>query len=59
MNHKKRGMALIFNHERFYWQLMLGNRSGTEADRQNLVRRYLAKQDIMLIDEESHFLVLD
>ncbi|XP_077068915.1 caspase-6-like [Siphateles boraxobius] len=40
MNHKKRGMALIFNHERFYWQLMLGNRSGTEADRQNLVRRF-------------------
>uniref|UniRef100_A0A8C1Z0M0 Caspase family p20 domain-containing protein n=1 Tax=Cyprinus carpio TaxID=7962 RepID=A0A8C1Z0M0_CYPCA len=43
MDHKKRGMALIFNHEHFYWQLMLNSRSGTAADRQNLVRRYLAK----------------
>lgn len=58
MNHKKRGTALIFNHDHFHWQLMLGSRSGTEADRQNLVRRYLAKQD-MLIGEESNFPVLD
>uniref|UniRef100_A0A672TCS6 Caspase-6 n=1 Tax=Sinocyclocheilus grahami TaxID=75366 RepID=A0A672TCS6_SINGR len=36
MDHKKRGMALIFNHENFYWQLMLNSRSGTNADRQNL-----------------------
>lgn len=49
MNHKKRGMALIFNHENFYWHLRLHSRSGTNADRDNLVRRYLAKQD-MLID---------
>ncbi|XP_016091967.1 caspase-6-like [Sinocyclocheilus grahami] len=40
MDHKKRGMALIFNHERFYWQLMLNSRSGTNADGQNLVRRF-------------------
>uniref|UniRef100_A0A8C1NS55 Caspase-6 n=1 Tax=Cyprinus carpio TaxID=7962 RepID=A0A8C1NS55_CYPCA len=40
MDHKKRGMALIFNHEHFYWQLMLNSRSGTAADRQNLVRRF-------------------
>ncbi|XP_043089640.1 caspase-6-like isoform X2 [Puntigrus tetrazona] len=40
MDHKKRGMALIFNHERFYWQLMLPSRSGTNADRENLVRRF-------------------
>ncbi|XP_016395624.1 caspase-6-like isoform X1 [Sinocyclocheilus rhinocerous] len=40
MDHKKRGMALIFNHENFYWQLMLNSRSGTNADRQNLVRRF-------------------
>lgn len=58
MNHKKRGMALIFNHENFYWHLRLNSRSGTNADRENLVRRYLAKQD-MLTDEESNFLVLD
>ncbi|RXN33661.1 caspase-6-like isoform X2 [Labeo rohita] len=37
MNHKKRGMALIFNHDHFYWQLRLNIRSGTEADKQNLV----------------------
>uniref|UniRef100_A0A671P4M7 Caspase-6 n=1 Tax=Sinocyclocheilus anshuiensis TaxID=1608454 RepID=A0A671P4M7_9TELE len=40
MDHKKRGMALIFNHECFYWQLMLNSRSGTNADGQNLVRRF-------------------
>lgn len=40
MDHKKRGMALIFNHENFYWQLRLNSRSGTNADRQNLVRRF-------------------
>ncbi|XP_051742209.1 caspase-6 [Ctenopharyngodon idella] len=40
MNHKKRGMALIFNHENFYWHLRLNSRSGTNADRENLVRRF-------------------
>ncbi|XP_067238189.1 caspase-6-like [Chanodichthys erythropterus] len=40
MNHKKRGMALIFNHENFYWHLRLHSRSGTNADRDNLVRRF-------------------
>ncbi|KAI2645748.1 Caspase-6 [Labeo rohita] len=40
MNHKKRGMALIFNHDHFYWQLRLNIRSGTEADKQNLVGRF-------------------
>ncbi|KAI7792198.1 caspase-6-like [Triplophysa rosa] len=40
MNHKRRGIALIFNHESFYWQLMLNNRSGTNADNQNLIRRF-------------------
>ncbi|ROI15114.1 Caspase-6 [Anabarilius grahami] len=40
MNHKKRGMALIFNHENFYWHLRLNSRSGTNADRDNLVRRF-------------------
>ncbi|XP_026061548.1 caspase-6 [Carassius auratus] len=40
MDHKKRGMALIFNHERFDWKIMMSNRSGTEADKHNLVRRF-------------------
>ncbi|XP_063314418.1 caspase-6-like [Pelobates fuscus] len=39
MNNVKRGLALIFNHERFYWQLTLPERRGTNADRDNLHRR--------------------
>uniref|UniRef100_A0A8D0CEA8 Caspase-6 n=1 Tax=Salvator merianae TaxID=96440 RepID=A0A8D0CEA8_SALMN len=38
MNHKRRGLALIFNHERFYWHLTLPERRGTYADRDNLKR---------------------
>ncbi|KAM5159063.1 caspase-6 isoform 3-T3 [Callospermophilus lateralis] len=40
MDHKRRGLALIFNHERFYWQLMLPERRGTSADRENLTRSH-------------------
>lgn len=40
MDHKRRGIALIFNNESFYWQLRLNNRSGTNADKQNLIRRF-------------------
>ncbi|XP_073691609.1 caspase-6-like [Garra rufa] len=40
MDHKRRGMALIFNHDHFHWQLMLNSRSGTEADKNNLVGRF-------------------
>uniref|UniRef100_A0A8C8DID5 Caspase family p20 domain-containing protein n=1 Tax=Oryzias sinensis TaxID=183150 RepID=A0A8C8DID5_9TELE len=40
MNHKRRGLALIFNHERFYWRLGMNSRSGTNADRYNLEKRY-------------------
>ena len=39
MDHKRRGIALIFNHERFFWHLTLPNRPGTSADRDNLRRR--------------------
>ncbi|KFQ86375.1 Caspase-6, partial [Phoenicopterus ruber ruber] len=38
MNHQRRGVALIFNHEHFFWQLMLPDRRGTLADRDNLKR---------------------
>uniref|UniRef100_A0A8C8Z8K6 Caspase 6 n=1 Tax=Prolemur simus TaxID=1328070 RepID=A0A8C8Z8K6_PROSS len=38
MDHKRRGIALIFNHERFFWHLMLPDRRGTNADRDNLTR---------------------
>ncbi|XP_065546416.1 caspase-6 isoform X2 [Lathamus discolor] len=36
MNHQRRGIALIFNHEHFFWHLKLTDRRGTLADRNNL-----------------------
>ncbi|XP_064366658.1 caspase-6 [Dromaius novaehollandiae] len=36
MNHQRRGVALIFNHEHFFWHLMLPERRGTTADKNNL-----------------------
>ncbi|KAM6940328.1 caspase-6-like [Xenentodon cancila] len=39
MGHKQRGLALIFNQERFFWRLGLNHRSGTNADRYNLEKR--------------------
>ncbi|NXS15144.1 CASP6 protein, partial [Mystacornis crossleyi] len=38
MNHQRRGVALIFNHEHFSWRLTLPDRRGTMADRNNLQR---------------------
>ncbi|NWI44305.1 CASP6 protein, partial [Picathartes gymnocephalus] len=38
MNHQRRGVALIFNHEHFFWHLKLLDRRGTMADRNNLKR---------------------
>ncbi|NXD02224.1 CASP6 protein, partial [Certhia familiaris] len=38
MNHERRGVALIFNHEHFFWRLMLRDRRGTMVDRNNLKR---------------------
>ncbi|KAK5606203.1 Caspase-6 [Crenichthys baileyi] len=38
---KRRGLALIFNQERFFWRLGLNNRNGTNADRYNLERRLM------------------
>lgn len=40
MNHKRRGLALIFNQEHFFWHLRMPPRNGTNADRSNLVKRY-------------------
>ncbi|XP_055047261.2 caspase-6-like [Misgurnus anguillicaudatus] len=40
MSYKRRGLALIFNHENFYWKLGLSYRSGTNADRENLKGRF-------------------
>ncbi|KAJ1217684.1 hypothetical protein NDU88_005276 [Pleurodeles waltl] len=39
MNNKRRGVALIFNHEWFDWGLQLPERRGTNADRDNLLER--------------------
>ncbi|XP_045903403.1 caspase-6-like [Micropterus dolomieu] len=39
MNNKRRGLALIFNQERFFWRLGLPERNGTNADRYNLEKR--------------------
>ncbi|XP_013863217.1 caspase-6 [Austrofundulus limnaeus] len=41
MGRKRRGLALIFNQERFFWRLGLGDRHGTNADSYNLERRLL------------------
>lgn len=41
MNNKRRGLALIFSQERFFWHLRLNDRQGSEADRWNLEKRYL------------------
>nr|6PPM_A Chain A, Ancestral Caspase-6 Large Subunit [Homo sapiens]6PPM_C Chain C, Ancestral Caspase-6 Large Subunit [Homo sapiens]6PPM_G Chain G, Ancestral Caspase-6 Large Subunit [Homo sapiens]6PPM_J Chain J, Ancestral Caspase-6 Large Subunit [Homo sapiens] len=40
MNHKRRGLALIFNQKRFDWKLGLKTRNGTDKDRDNLERRF-------------------
>ncbi|KAK2817148.1 hypothetical protein Q5P01_025339 [Channa striata] len=42
MNNKRRGLALIFNQEYFYWRMGMPHRHGTNADRDNLQRRLLA-----------------
>ncbi|KAG8454058.1 hypothetical protein GDO86_000625 [Hymenochirus boettgeri] len=38
MNNRRRGLALIFNHEDFFWHLRLNSRQGTNADSKNLFR---------------------
>ncbi|KAF5901882.1 caspase-6-like isoform X1, partial [Clarias magur] len=40
MKHKRRGLALIFNQENFFWQLRLNPRIGTRADKENLTTRF-------------------
>ncbi|XP_053477938.1 caspase-6-like [Ictalurus furcatus] len=40
MDHKRRGMALIFNHENFKTEKKLTKRRGTNKDRDNLKERF-------------------
>ncbi|XP_072241072.1 caspase-6-like isoform X1 [Leuresthes tenuis] len=42
MGNKRRGLALIFNQERFFWRLGLNSRAGTNADCYNLEKRLQA-----------------
>ncbi|XP_028832766.1 caspase-6-like [Denticeps clupeoides] len=52
MSNKTRGLALIFNQEHFFWKLALPSRSGTAADRINLVRRFRELQfDVRAYDD--------
>ncbi|XP_063333300.1 caspase-6-like [Pelmatolapia mariae] len=39
MGNKRRGLALIFNQEDFFWRLDLPERRGTNVDRDNLEKR--------------------
>ncbi|XP_040823317.1 caspase-6-like [Ochotona curzoniae] len=40
MDHRRRGIALIFNQKTFSWKLKLPDRLGTEFDRDKLIRRF-------------------
>ncbi|XP_033841215.1 caspase-6-like isoform X2 [Periophthalmus magnuspinnatus] len=42
MTRKRRGLAIIFNQEHFYWRMGLPIRYGTNADRYNLEKRLKA-----------------
>ncbi|XP_020786173.1 caspase-6 [Boleophthalmus pectinirostris] len=42
MNRKRRGLAIIFNQEHFYWRLGMPVRYGTNSDRYNLEKRLSA-----------------
>lgn len=39
MNHKNRGLCLIFNHEKFI-DMGLGQRKGTQVDRDRLLKTF-------------------
>lgn len=52
MNHKRRGLALIFNQERFFFRLGLGERKGTNADSCNLLERYPSPTPLLWFLEE-------
>ncbi|XP_018611669.1 caspase-6-like [Scleropages formosus] len=39
MNHKRRGLAVIFNNEWFDWRLCLPERKGSNVDKNNLIQR--------------------
>ncbi|XP_077999102.1 caspase-6-like [Glandiceps talaboti] len=40
MDHPRRGLALIFNHEYFHWSVGMNRRAGTQIDADNLQERF-------------------
>ncbi|XP_057700114.1 caspase-6-like [Corythoichthys intestinalis] len=60
MDYKRRGQALIFNQERFFWRLGMNDRHGTNADRYNLEIRLKALNfDVKVYDSYKNEEVLD
>ncbi|KAJ8262197.1 hypothetical protein GJAV_G00163600 [Gymnothorax javanicus] len=60
MNHKRRGIALIFNQERFHWHLRMNDRHGTNADKWNLSKRLQDLNfEVKVHDDLSKAAVLD
>ncbi|XP_034044421.1 caspase-6-like isoform X2 [Thalassophryne amazonica] len=41
MTNKRRGLAIIFNQERFFWRLGMNDRYGTNIDCYNLEKRFM------------------
>ncbi|XP_077379644.1 caspase-6-like [Festucalex cinctus] len=60
MDYKRRGQALIFNQERFFWRLGMNDRHGTNADRYNLEIRLKALNfDVKVYDNYKNEEVLE
>ncbi|XP_017263180.1 caspase-6 [Kryptolebias marmoratus] len=60
MGRKRRGLALIFNQERFFWRLGLNDRHGTNADSYNLERRLVELNfEVRTFDNYKQVEVLD
>ncbi|XP_036068328.1 caspase-6-like [Oryzias melastigma] len=60
MNHKRRGLALIFNQENFFFRLKLSKRTGTNADCDNLKKRLEELNfDVKTYDDEGQKEVLN
>lgn len=55
MNHKNRGLCLIFNHESFL-DKSLGLRKGTQVDRNRLLKTFTALDfDVRIFDNSSEW----
>ncbi|XP_040572146.1 caspase-1 [Lepeophtheirus salmonis] len=59
MMHRKRGIALVFNHENFDPRLELKKRNGTRADRDNLKRTLRKLEFEVRVFDDLDFMDLD